>query len=147
MTVTYTRDFLTGVAELLDGAGVGVWSPSAPVPDGATAITIKRQGDQPDRCVTLTPYVPRATEGRDLTVLGVQAICRGLPGDPLDVDDLADAVYNALHELTDEQIGYASVGISWRASHGHLDVDANGRYRTTSNFYFATSQPASQSAE
>jgi len=147
VTVGYTREFLEGVASILDDAGVGVYSPDAALDPGDTAITIRRQGDSPDRCVTLTPYVPRITEGRDTLVLGVQVICRGVPRDPLDVDDIADEVYNALHELSDARIGDAFVGISWRASHGHLDVDANGRYRTTSNFYFATSQPASQTAE
>lgn len=143
----FTSSFMAAVAARLDVAGVGKWSPAAAALATDTVITVKRQPPSPDRAVTLTPYVPLTTSGRPEQTLGLQIICRGLPNDPTDVDDLADAVYEALQELTDVQLGDAHVGIVWRQSHAHLDIDANGRARTTSNFFFASSHPAAQSAE
>ena len=130
----WTSDLARGFAELLDGEGVGVYSPDAPIPPGAVAIALTVEPTWVDRAVTLTPYtVEDALTGA--TVQGLQAICRGEPGDPFGADDLADAVYQVLHGRHRFTVGGVRVQNMWRQSYAQLGRDDNDRQRSSSNFH------------
>lgn len=129
-----TRALLEGLAEHLDAAGIGVWSPAAPIPAGATAIIAKAMPPTPDRVVVLTPYtVSDSVLGH--AVQGIQVRTRGKAHDPLDVDDLDDVVYQLLHGARDLVLGGVLVALIERASHATLGVDGDHRTENTANYY------------
>ncbi|HEY9409326.1 MAG TPA: minor capsid protein [Pseudonocardia sp.] len=143
--MTWTRGLLYGVAELLDAAGVGVWRPDSPYQAGETGITIKAVPDQPGRLITLHGYDVAPAPGHSHGTRAVQVRCRGLV-DPADVDDLADAIYDQLHNLTGT-IGDAPVALMWRQSTANLGPDEAGRWSRSENYYLLTSQPSANSPD
>lgn len=138
--MSFTRDLLTGVAERLHAEGAAAWKPTTPYVATDTAIVLKGMPAKPDRCVVLTAYDVDSPYGEHV-VQGVQVRCRGTTH-PLDVDDLADAVRDALHGLTHVELHGIAVGSVRRSSHASLGPDTNGRYETSSNFYVLAARPA-----
>jgi hypothetical protein len=91
---TSTRDLLTGLAQMLADTGIAVFNPSGLYQPTDTAVVFKSAPSAPDRVITLT-CVP-LTDGvaTPLSQWLVQAYVRGRAGDPMDVEDLADAVWD-----------------------------------------------------
>jgi hypothetical protein len=138
--VTYTRTLLEGLAALLAEAGIGVYRPGGIYTDGETAIGYGAIPDAPDRIVWLNPY---AVEDTDLTdvITGVQLRMRTGP-DPLDVGDLADAVFGELHNRQGLALGPVRVALIWRQSQALLGQDTHGRQELTANYYVRATRPA-----
>ena len=107
---TSTRDLLTGLASTIAGSGIGTYrADGTPYAAGETAITFYDSPPSPDRVVMMV-CVPLT----DATVIPlgqwlVQFYFRGLPGNPLDVDDLGDAVFDLLHGARDLTLGSTHV--------------------------------------
>ena len=95
-----TSDLLTGIATMSAAAGVGTYSPSGVYTAGQTGIFMKVMPANPDRVIVLTAV----NQGDDISnpfgQIMVQARFRGLPGQPLDVDDLADSFFSIFHGTT-----------------------------------------------
>lgn len=140
--MAYTRDVLDGLAQLLADAGVGVYRPGGVYADGEviTAIGYGTRPEAPDRILWLNTY---PVEDSDLTsvVTGVQVWCRAGP-DPLDITDLADAVFAALHNRQRLNFGTTQVALIWRQSQALLGQDAHGRQELTANYYVRATRPA-----
>lgn len=134
--MSYTSSLLDGIADLLDEAGVGVFRPDAVVSDPDTGIFRGVMPDTPERALGLTAY---PVEDTDLTdaITGVQIRMRA-GRDPDAIDDLADAVFAALHNRQHYELGGIHVALSWRQSQAWIGQDAHGRMELTSNFYFRT---------
>jgi hypothetical protein len=134
--VSYTSSLLDGIAGLLDEAGVGVFRPDAVVSDPDTGIFRGVMPDAPERALGLTAY---PVEDTDLTdaITGVQIRMRA-GRNPDAIDDLADAVFAALHNRQHYELGGIHVALSWRQSQAWIGQDAHGRMELTSNFYFRT---------
>jgi hypothetical protein len=132
----YTSSLLDGLAVLLQEAGVGVFDPDAVIEDPATGIFRGVMPDSPERAIGLTAY---PVEDTDLTdaITGVQFRIRA-GRDPDAVDDLADAVFTALHNRQHYKAGGIHVALSWRQSQAWIGQDAKGRMELTSNFYLRT---------
>ncbi|QJT04352.1 hypothetical protein G9272_32055 [Streptomyces asoensis] len=135
----YTSSLLDGIAGLLVGAGVGIFDPDGVIQDPDTGIFRGVMPDGPERAIALTAY---PVEDTDLTdaITGVQFRIRA-GRDPDAIDDLADAVFDALHNRRHYSCGSVTVVLSWRQSQAWIGQDARGRMELTSNFYFRTDRP------
>ncbi|MEU6279729.1 minor capsid protein [Streptomyces sp. NPDC047028] len=134
--MSHDSDLLQGIAQLLDTAGVGVYDPDSVLPADATGIVLGKVPDGPDRVLGLTPY-PVADDDSTDSVTGVQARMRA-GVNPLDVIALADAVFDALHNVRSYTAGGVWVEISWRNSQAWIGQDTSGRQELTANYYFRT---------
>jgi hypothetical protein len=134
----YTSSLLDGIAGLLAEAGVGVFRPDGVVEETETGIFRAVMPDQPDRALGLTAYPVEDSEHTD-AITGVQIRMRA-GQDPDAIDDLADEVFDALHNRQHYVCGGIHVALSWRQSQAWIGQDAHGRMELTSNFYFRTTR-------
>ncbi|KMS71303.1 hypothetical protein ACH49_24715 [Streptomyces leeuwenhoekii] len=132
----YTSSLLDGIAGLLHEAGVGVFRPDGVVEPDETGIFRAVMPDQPDRAIGMTAY-PVADDDTTNAITGVQFRMRA-GRDPDAIDDLADALFDVLHNRQHYQAGSVHVALSWRQSQAWIGQDAHGRMGLTSNFYFRT---------
>jgi hypothetical protein len=130
----YTSTLLDGIAVLLDGAGVGVFRPDDVIQDPDTGIFRGVLPDSPEKALGITAY-PVADDDTTNTITGVQIRMRA-GRDPNAIEDLADAVFDELHNRRQYRIGGLYVAISWRQSQAWIGQDAQKRMELTSNFYF-----------
>lgn len=130
-----TRDLLTGWAERLAAAGVGTWRPDgSPYQPGETAIVIGDLPPQPDRVIGLRAYQVAQEESDQ--VWGVQVRVRGRPGDTMDADNVADAVYDVMHYATPGPMGSVAIAFVWRQIGGaSLGQDDNRRTERADTYY------------
>ncbi|MFI8299987.1 minor capsid protein [Streptomyces nigra] len=133
---THDAELLQGVAELLAAEDVGVYSPAAALPPDATGIVLGRVPDGPDRVLGLTPY-PVADDDSTDAVTGIQVRMRA-GTNPLEVVQLANDVFTALHNRRSYDVRGVRVEISWRNSQAWIGQDSRGREELTSNYYFRT---------
>ncbi|AXA97587.1 minor capsid protein [Microbacterium sp. PM5] len=131
-----TKELLTGIAEFLAGAGVGLtWNPAGIYTSAQTGILVKRMPDNPDRVVTLT-LVPTADD--PLMPLGskmLQVRGRGARNDPLDVDDLLDPIFDVLHGRTNWLIGSQVIVQCLRRISAPMGEDGNYRTERADQYY------------
>lgn len=131
---THDADLLQGIAELLDSTGVGRYDPTGVLPAGTTGIVLGKISDGPDRAIGLTPY-PVADDDSTDAMTGIQARIRA-GVNPLDVVQLADDVFNVLHNRRSYTVHGVQVEISWRNSQAWIGQDSRGRMELTANYYF-----------
>ncbi|MEX3206079.1 minor capsid protein [Streptomyces acidiscabies] len=137
--MSYTSSLLDGIGGLLAGAAVGVYRPDDVITDPDTGIFRGVMPDSPERAIAMTAY---PVEDTDLTdaITAIQFRMRA-GRDPDAIDDLADAVFDALHNRQHYQVGGIHISLSWRQSQAWIGQDAHGRMELTSNFYFRTVRP------
>jgi hypothetical protein len=134
----YTSSLLDGIASLLADSGVGVWRPDDVIQDPDTGIFRGVMPDEPSRALALTAY-PVADDDTTDAITGVQIRMRA-GRDPDAVDDLADAVFEVLHQRRQYRLGGLYVALSWRQSQAWIGQDTQGRMELTANFYFRTTR-------
>lgn len=137
--MTVTRDLLTGYAALIDGSGIGVWNPSGVYATTDTGIFVKTMPDGdtiPDRCVVLN-VVP-LTDDISMPVgrVMIQVAGRGVRGNPFDVDDILDPVFDLIQGRTGDTFGTTTVDQIFRQSSVPMGQDAQARW-TRADKYFA----------
>ncbi|MGI5196582.1 minor capsid protein [Streptomyces sp. CA-288835] len=133
---THDANLLVGVAELLDAADVGTYDPDGVLPAGGTGIVLGKVPDGPDRAIGLTPYPVSDDDSTD-SVTGIQVRMRA-GSNPLDVIQLANDVFNVLHNRRSYTVHGVQVEISWRNSQAWIGQDTRGRMELVSNYYFRT---------
>lgn len=136
-----TRDLLTGLAQMIADTGIGVFNPSGIYAATDTGIIFKNMPSKPDRCIVLT-MVPLT----DMTTIPVgkvlvQVRTRGLPNNPLDVDDLGDAVFDLLQGVTDVTLGSAHIIQCLRNSSVPMGVDSAQRWERVDHMYVDMDYP------
>lgn len=136
--MTWTRDFLAGVAELLAADGVAEWREAGAYTPSETGIYLRALPSAPARAIALAHYDVDPTLFGHGTQ-GLQVRCRGTEN-PSVADDLADAVYGSLHGRRDVDLREVFAAMIWRQSHSPLPADSGGRWQTTSNFYALTTR-------
>lgn len=139
-----TRDLLTGIAQYLHDAGVGVYDPDPThVYDPTdTVITTKNLPSTVPRAIMLTAYGPSDHPTINLSQFRVQVWMRGVPNDSLDVDDLADEVFHALHGLESHWFGSVYVVQANRVSALPMGEDDNNRHERSDNYACDANRPA-----
>ncbi|AQS70842.1 minor capsid protein [Streptomyces pactum] len=134
--MSHDADLFTGVAELLDAEGVGAYDPGAVLPADVTGIRLGKVPDEPDRVLGLTPY-PVADDDSTDSVTGIQARMRW-GTDAAGLVQLADDVFNVLHNRRSYRLRGVWVEISWRNSQAWIGQDTRGRMELVGNYYFRT---------
>lgn len=132
----YTSSLLDGIAGLLAEAGVGVFRPDGVIEDPDTGIFRGVMPDSPEQAIGLTAYPVEDNEHAE-AITGVQMRMRA-GRNPDALDDLADAVWDVLHNRQHYTAGGIHVALSWRQSQAWIGQDTQGRMELTSNFYFRT---------
>ena len=135
----HTSSIVTGLAELLDSAGLGVYRPDGVYVDSETGIFLHRLPESPDRAYAITPYPVEDTGLTDVTD-GLQIRMRAGP-DPNEVIDMADAVRDLLHMRENTLVGGVRLSLIWRQSQAPMGQDPHGREELTSNYYARSNRP------
>lgn len=142
----WTENLITGLAQYLAAAGVGVWQPNGVYTAGQTAIVYRAVPQTPDRLITLAPYpIADAYQGLADTTVGVQARIRGTT-DPRVCDGIADALYELLDSATNLRLGGVAVVQIYRQSAVPLGQDGNGRWEASHNYYVDAMRPTANNA-
>lgn len=136
----HTSQILTGLAELLAGAGLGVYRPDGVYEEGEVGIFLHRLPESPDKAYALTPYPVEDTGLTDVTD-GIQIRMRTGP-DPSEVLDMADAVRDLLHMREGAVLDGVRIGLIWRQSQAPMGQDEHGREELTSNYYARSNRPS-----
>ncbi|TMR97535.1 minor capsid protein [Nonomuraea basaltis] len=143
--MSFTRDLLTGVAELLAAAGVADWNPDGLYTPAQTALTIGGLPSSPDKAISLAVY-GAGRGGDDVTEpdsnVQMQARIRG-SDDPRVTDDLADDLFDELHGLANVQL---STGVwlllAQRRIVAPLDRDSSGRWGRADSYELMVYRPS-----
>jgi minor capsid protein len=137
--VGHTSSIITGLAELLASAGLGVYRPDGVYEDSETGIYLHRLPESPDKAYALTPYPVEDTGLTDVTD-GIQIRMRAGP-DPTEVLDMADAVRDLLHMRENTLVDGVRLSLIWRDSQAPMGQDPHGREELTSNYYARSNRP------
>ncbi|NAE18080.1 minor capsid protein [Enterococcus hirae] len=147
----FVTTLLTCLAQHLEDAGVGVWSPDGTYARTDLGIYLKAiPGTTGVRdegyCLSYYAVSDEATDPGDratVAIAGVQVRSRGTK-DPRVVDDMDDTVFDVLHGAQDLLLGSAPgvpVLLAWRNSHANLGQDESGRWEAVSNYYLHLTRP------
>lgn len=136
--MTATSDILTGVAQLIAGAGIATWNPNGVYTLSQTGILMKIMADGagvPDRVVVLN-LVPLTDDislplGRSM----LQVAGRGIRNQPLDVDALMDPIFDLLHGRTGDVFGTVTVVQMFRTSSVPMGEDALTRSERADKYF------------
>lgn len=128
----FSVNLLTGIGEYLQGLGAGKWA--GPYAATDTAIVSDSLPATPDKAIALTLYTVEDTALTD-SVVGLQCRVRGKPNDRITDKDIADGLFDALHDLKNVTLGGVPVVRIWRQSESGLGPDGNNRQERTANYY------------
>lgn len=133
-----TSDVHRAVALRLQEVGVGTFKPTGVYSAGETGITLKAVPQSPDRIVAISIYAidedPDPTDPR--RTYSVQLRFRA-GTNPTDVDDIADAAYQAL-SVDHQEWGTVRVNRCYRTVMAPLGMDANGRQERADSYRIVT---------
>ena len=135
------RDLLTGIAGMIADTGIGVFNPSGVYAGTDTGIIFKNMPAKPDRAVVLTAVPLTDMTAIPVGKMLVQVRTRGLPNNPLDVDDLGDAIFDLLHGVTDKVMGSTHIIQCLRNSSVPMGVDTASRWERVDHFYIDLDYP------
>lgn len=137
--MTVTRDLLTGYAALIATAGIGVWNPSGVYRTTDTGIYVKTMPDGdtiPDRCVVLNVIPLTDDVSIPAARVLIQVAGRGARGNPFDVDDLLDPIFDLFQGRTGDTFGTTRVIQLFRNGSVPMGQDTQARW-TRADKYFA----------
>lgn len=137
------EDISVGFAQIIEAAGFAVFNQAGLYADSDTGVVFKAVPAKPDRLVTIT-VVPltddlSAPQGQVM----VQLRYRGVEGDPLDVDDLADEIKPLFHGLTNTVMGAHTLVQCDRRQSVPLGQDDLKRWSRADQFYLDVEYPPS----
>lgn len=139
--MSWTATLAHGLAEYLAAAGIAVYRPTGIYHDGETGIVIGTVPASPPRVVVLTPYPLSDDVDQADSVLGLQVRARGASGDPREVLDLVDAVFDALHGATHLDLAGALVHLAERTASLPMGQDQNSRYQHADTYQLTAHRP------
>lgn len=131
-----TKELLTGIAELLAGAGIGLtWNPSGVYTAGQTGIFMMFVPQSPDRCVVLSLVDTGDDPSMPLGSKMLQVRGRGARNDPLDVAEVLDPIFDVLHGRTNLVIGGQTIIQALRRVSAPLGGDSLVRFERADQYY------------
>jgi hypothetical protein len=136
------RDLAVGFANLIADSGLGVYNPTGAYAATDTAIVFKDLPPAPNRCIVLTAVPLTDAEVIPLGKVLVQVRLRGNPNDPLDVDDLGDAITDLVHGARNLTFGSTHAVQILRNSSVPMGVDNAKRWTRIDHFYVDLDYPA-----
>ena len=138
----WTQDLLVGLAQDLAAAGVVSYRPTGGYLPAETALVFGDLPPAPDRCVALTAYASVDDVAINLSRVRVQFYLRGAVGNSLDVGDLNDALFTALHGLGRRSYATAYLVDARRVSAIPMGVDGSRRSEIAANYELDVNTPA-----
>lgn len=141
--MSFTRDLLVGLAQMLDDHGAGTWRPTgAYQPGDLTPIVYGSVPASPDRVITLRAYDVDHDPTLSDSVQGLQVRTRSPRADPLAMDDDADAVFDVLHGLDHVELSTGVlIVLGERRSSTPMGRDKNEREERSDNYYLTVHRP------
>lgn len=140
----YVSDLLTGAAQLLNDAGVGVYHPDT-TPYATTDLGIGI-GGLPldcDRALAVCDYLTTGDHpNQALGTVGFQIMARGARNDRNDTNAIRGAVFYVLHGLTNRDFGACHVIQLLRRTSIPMGQDASERWLNADNYYADVNPPA-----
>jgi hypothetical protein len=120
----------------LGAAGIGVtYNASGEYTAGQTGVFFGIMPPEPDRVVVVNVTPMTDDPGNPWGLVMVQLAMRGLPGNPLDVDDLASAIKTPLHGLTGVWFGSVYARQVYRKSSAPMGQDEAQRSIRADKYY------------
>ncbi len=138
----FTTDLLTGVAQRLNAAGVGVWRPTGTYADTEVAIVLGVPGQSPPAVIALATYRNADHPALSDSTLGMQVRVRGKDADPRNADDLADGVFDVLQGLHGADLNGVRLVYAKRVSTLPLGISEHGRHERTDNYDLTVHRPS-----
>ena len=139
----FETNLLTGVAQLLAAAGVGVWRDTGAYAATETGIVLDVIPQDPDQIITLSDYDISDDPTLSDSVIAVQVRTRWGGQDPRPVKDLDGAIFDALHGLESVTLtGGVHVVSLVRRSGVSLGQDTNNRWMRSANYYATVWRPS-----
>jgi hypothetical protein len=144
----FMNSLLTGCAELLAAADIGIWKPSGVYEADDTGIVLGTIPQQPDRIVALMTYGVADDPVFADSIVGLQVRCRWGGQDPRLVEDLADVIFSLLHSSTHVTLstGVRVVQCQRQSGPVSLGQDQSQRWSNSSNYYLWVWRPAANRA-
>jgi hypothetical protein len=130
-----TRDLLTGLAQIIADSSIAVYDPVGAYAATDTGVVLMKLPSTPDRVVAL--WAVPLTDGT-MTPIGqtlIQVRTRGLPDQPLDTEDLGDAVFDLLHGIRNHPLGSVNIIQILRKSSIPNGQDNSKRFERIDHFY------------
>lgn len=129
-------DLAVGFATMISGSKIATYrADGSAYLASETAIVFKDMPASPDRVVCITPVPMTDQTVIPLGMVLVQVKTRGLPGRPLDVDDLGDAIFDLVHGARNTVMGSTTVVQILRNSSVPMGVDAAKRWERVDHYY------------
>lgn len=133
--MSFTADLLRGLGAYLAAASIGVaYKPAGVYLATDTGVVFGLYPTSPDRCIAMTAYATSDEAKVALSRIRVELAFRGVPNDSLDVDDLADSVFNVLHGYEDLTFGSAHVDQALRVISHATGVDDSKRSQRSDSY-------------
>jgi hypothetical protein len=141
--VSFSSDLFAGLAALLQGAGIGVYSEMGIFGPGDVGIFDKILPSTPDGGIALAQYPVSDDPSLSDSVIGVQVRTRMAGEDSRPIDDLADAIFNQLQGLADRTLaGGVHVVEAERRSGSPAVQDDLKRWTRADNYYLTVWRPS-----
>ncbi|MCP1414406.1 hypothetical protein [Paenarthrobacter sp. A20] len=142
--MSYEKDFLTGIAQMIADNGIATYKPSGAYSAGQTGIVFGGWPQVPDRCLTLnyTPVTDQTMSafGRGILDIGF----RGAPGDPFGPSDIAVPVFELIHGMRQHTLGTAEVIQILRDHVAPMETDGNRRNKRFDLYYVDLASPTTK---
>mgnify|MGYP003575149479 CR=1 FL=1 len=142
--MSYEKDFLTGIAQMIADNGIATYKPSGVYSAGETGIVFGGWPQAPDRCITLnyTPVTDQTASafGRGILDFGF----RGAPGNPFGPSDIAVPVFDLFHGMRNYKLGTAEVIQILRDHVAPMETDGNRRSKRFDLYYVDLGSPPTQ---
>lgn len=137
------REIAEGIATLLGAGGVGItYNPAGGYTAGQTGVFMGIMPMEPDRVVVINVTPMSDDVGNPWGIVMVQVAMRGLPGNPLDVDDLAAGPYTVLQGLTGVWFGSVYARQIYRKGSSPMGQDEAERSIRADKYYIECDYPA-----
>jgi len=132
--MSYARDLLTGIAQMISDTAIAVYKPAGAYGAADNAIVFGVWPQAPDRCVVLnyTPMVLATMIPMERGLL--ECHVRGRAGDPFDAAETADALRDLLHGIRAKPFGAVNVIQILHRNSVPLVQDANRRMEQVEQF-------------
>lgn len=139
----FTNDLLNGFGALLDTVGGAKWTPAGTYAPTDVGIYIQSTPPSPDGAVILSSFAVSDDPTLADSVDGLQVMTRMGGLDPRPVNDLADAIFDALQGLHDLTLSTGvRVNECGRRSGLPLGQDDLRRWLRSDNYYVTAYRPA-----
>ena len=126
--MSYEKDFLTGLAQMIADSSIATYKPSGVYAPTETGIVFGGWPQAPDACLVLnyTPVTDGVMVPMGKGILEVHS--RGRPGDPFGPAELATPVFDLIHNMMDHTFGTSHVIQILRNHVAPLEQDALKRF-------------------